>query len=125
VSCGETRKPVYPTRGKVVDKSGAPAAGVLVIFTPLDETDPAKWPQGFPRATTEKDGAFVLTTYDAGDGIPAGQYAVTMLWQTPDPQDEERDNPDKFGGRYADPKNPVRKVTIQVGDNELPPIRVP
>ena len=59
-SCGgQARKPLYPTSGKVMYKKATPADGVLVIFTPVNETDAAKnWPEGFPRATTEKDGAF-------------------------------------------------------------------
>ena len=125
-SCnGDTRKPVHPTRGKVVNKNGAAPEGVLVIFTPVGETDAAKnWPHGFPRATTDKDGAFALTTYASDDGIPAGEYIVTMQWTPPVSGNEERDAPDKFGGRYADPKKSTWKVTIIEGNNDLPPFAV-
>ncbi|MBM3994414.1 MAG: carboxypeptidase regulatory-like domain-containing protein [Planctomycetes bacterium] len=124
VSCSrEARKPVHPARGKVATKKGAALEGVLVILTPVgnaaSETD---WPHGFPRATTDKDGAFVLTTYESGDGIPVGEYAVTLLW-TPK-MERERAAPDKFGGRYADPKKPTWKVKIVEGENELPTFTV-
>ncbi|MBI1832192.1 MAG: hypothetical protein HYR84_12175 [Planctomycetes bacterium] len=122
----ESRKPVFPARGKVVLKSGAAAEGVLVIFTPTADVDPAKdWPDGFPRATTEKDGTFVLTTYEPGDGIPVGQYAVTMLWTLRDATNKERSGPDKFGGRFANPQKPAWTVTIREGENDLPTFTVP
>jgi hypothetical protein len=91
----------------------------------VGEKDAAKnWPQGFPRVTTDKDGAFALTTYATDDGIPAGDYVVTMQWTPPLPGERERDAPDKFGGRYADPQKSNWKVTIKEGANDLPPFSV-
>src|SRR4051812_38499322 len=79
--CGSNdgyRFPVYPTAGTVMYK-GQPLKKAFVRFHP---TDPAalKIPdgqKGLPLSLTtetEKDGAFALSTYLAGDGIPAGDY---------------------------------------------------
>src|SRR4051794_35124208 len=73
---GEARKPVYPVRGSVfVD--GQPAVRAQVVLHPLDDPDPnAVRPSG----DVGPDGTFVLHTYTADDGAPAGQYAVTVTW---------------------------------------------
>src|SRR5262249_36217051 len=71
------RKPVHPVRGSIfVD--GQPAADAFVLFHPV--SDPDRYPtKAFGRVG--KDGSFRLSTYDTGDGAPAGDYAVTITWR--------------------------------------------
>jgi hypothetical protein len=67
--CGESRKPVFPVQGKVLDAEGKPASGAKLIFHPIDDKDPnAVRPVG----VADESGSFTLTSYNKGDGAPAG-----------------------------------------------------
>ena len=71
-----------------------------------------------PHATVEADGSFRLTTYKSGDGAPAGTYVLTLTWPLP-PRAGMEEGPDRFRGRYADPRRPLRQVQIAAANNEL------
>lgn len=121
VSCSDGRKSVHPAHGKVEYQNKA-AEGMLLVFTPVNDAV-NNWPHGFPRATTDKDGTFKVSTYDDGDGIPVGDYVVTITWPQTDGTHESVPT-DKLGGRHGDPKTSTWKVTIVPGVNELPAFRL-
>lgn len=111
------RVPVYPVRGQVFvgEKSATKA---LVVFHPAGVDDPAALrPYGHVR----EDGSFQLTTYDTGDGAPAGEYLVTVVWLRPAGGE---DPPDLLKGRYRNPSASQLKATIQEGPNELAPFKL-
>lgn len=120
--CGpdpEVRPPVHMAHGTLTIND-EPAAGALLVFHPADE-------QGFdarqsrPRAEVGPDGLFEVTTYQQGDGAPAGDYHVGILWF----KDPDASSPwDKLQGRYANPANTGIEVTIQEGVNLLDPIDI-
>jgi hypothetical protein len=119
--CGPGQKTVYPVRGKIVDSAGKPAAGVLVMFHP---TTPPGDEALAVTGTTDDNGEFQLTTYRTGDGAPAGEYLVTIVWlpQKKSPFDAQ---PDKLGGRYASKDKPAAKFTVErKSDNQMPPITI-
>jgi hypothetical protein len=66
----------------------------------------------------EADGSFRLTTYCTDDGAPAGTYTVTLTWPLPPPPGRE-EGPDRFRGRCADARRPLRQVTVAPGENNL------
>lgn len=74
--CGpkSDRLPVFPVSGTLVYK-GQPLPNALVAFHPTDKSDPRATSS---RATTDAEGKFSLSTYEANDGAPAGQYKVTV-----------------------------------------------
>lgn len=115
---GDAGTPV-PVRGTVVLK-GKPAAGVRVVLHPADARGQKA------HGTSDGAGAFRLTTAVADDGAVPGEYAVTAVW--PDARtstgDGTDDGPDRLGGRCADPKRPVAKVTVKAGEGVLPPIEL-
>jgi hypothetical protein len=81
-SCSPTarRVPTFPVTGTLT-QNGKPLANAAVVFHPVaaDGADVLR-----PRGTTDVTGAFTLTTYDGGDGAPAGDYRLTVeLWTTP------------------------------------------
>ena len=77
-SCGRSnRLPVYPVKGTVL-VDGKPAKGVQLSFWP--ENGAADVGAYSPQAETDENGAFVLSTYEPGDGAPAGKYSVTARW---------------------------------------------
>ena len=120
VGCGDLRKAAfYPVAGTLT-VSGRPAANAMIAFHPLDQ---AGSQTALPVASTGPDGTFRLMTYAAGDGAPAGEYAVTVVW--PDysqPRDECVDDVthDRFKGCYADPAKSPWRVTVGPGTNEVP-----
>jgi hypothetical protein len=116
--CGskESRKPVYPVRGKVL-VAGKPAVKAQVTFHPLnDPNNPLR-----PNADVEADGTFTLSTFTAGDGAPAGEYAVTVLWleSTVATGGDAETGPDKLGGRYSKPETSGLRVQVREGSNDL------
>jgi len=125
-SCSAKKgQPVFPVHGKVFF-DGEPATGALVIFHPVNHPDPE---EGKPRAVVEEDGSFAVSTYAAGDGAPAGEYAVSIHWKTKTVKHPTRKGfPKKvatnFPERYQDPKTSGLVVRIQEGSNELPPFEL-
>lgn len=108
--CGSRDKlKLYPVAGTLL-VSGEPAANAKIAFHPLSPGAAA-----LPVATTAPDGTFRLTTYAAGDGAPAGEYAVTVVW--PDdslPVDECVEAAhDRLQGRYADPTKTKLRATVR------------
>lgn len=124
VGCGSEsgRVPIHPTKGTVTAADGAPAEGALVFLHPVTPNGGPNRPNGRVAA----DGSFTVTSYEPGDGAPAGDYDMTIVWPVPKPandaSDDSRAAPDRLKGRFADPKKPVRRVTIAAGRNVLEPI---
>lgn len=124
-SCsGKSRKPVFPVHGQVFDKDNKPAFGALVIFHPVDNSDPNSVK---PLARVDEKGNFTLTTYEKNDGGPEGEYAITIQWRQPaaNPFSGEKESSDRLKGRYNDPKTSALKFKIANQlDNTVPPIRL-
>jgi hypothetical protein len=116
---------VHPVHGKVL-VNGQPAEGATVV---LYGTTPELQGLGTvaPSGTTDADGEFDLRSYDPGDGAPAGEYNVTVVWPEKSfpGADEEFHKPgDQLGGKYADPKSTPLSVQIEEGTNELAPFEL-
>ncbi len=108
----DDRLPTYPVKGQVL-VDGQPAAQLKVKayrVGGLDKANPA-----LPQAITDDQGNFTLFTYNVGDGIPTGQYALTFVWGQAN--GSRYSGPDKLAGRYADPQNPLK--TVQVADKPI------
>lgn len=126
--CGDGRFTVQPVSGRVLVR-GEPAPGAVVIFYP--QSDDPERQKLRPHAETDSEGEFQATTYLQGDGAPAGDYRVAVVWngwaqapQSPGaPEDDESKTSrvvDRLGGRYKDPDASGLEVTIARGKNELP-----
>lgn len=120
-SCGRgDRKAVYPVRGKVFFK-GRAAEGAWVTLVPLDGD--ANVPR--PGAQVKRNGSFRLSTYANYDGAPAGRYAVTIVYRSPEKKvDGDNAGPDLLRGRYADAKTTPLRVEIKDGPNDLEPFNL-
>ena len=128
VGCeGDDRPTPVPVRGKVMYKKSTPAAGALVVFHPTDDADESAM-GGKPFATVGDDGTFELTTREAGDGAPAGEYGVTIDWRA-SPQgkakglsltDEGAVGRSRLNPKYSNPQKPAFTVTVTPdGPNEF------
>jgi hypothetical protein len=108
---------LLPLSGKVT-VNGKPADRAKVFFTPLA---PPEGQAILPSAVTGKDGKFQVSTLLPDDGLPPGEYAVTVIWPTYyNGGDQEVEGEDRFKGRYNNPQSPPQKVIVKEGQAEMP-----
>jgi len=121
----------HPVSGQVLI-NGEPAAACTVVFVPVD---PDLKGQVMPGGNTLEDGSFQLTTHETGDGAPVGEYGVTLHWAAktwPTMEAEMRRDgdpvkpvgPDRLQGAFSSPDKSGVTVTIEAGENNLPPFRL-
>lgn len=118
LGCGDSgpeRVPVFPAKGKVI-WNGQPVPGALVVLHPTSAN------QISARAQTEKDGTFKLSTYDTADGVPPGEYTVTVEWRKliKDGGDYKA-GPNVLPAKYSQAESSKLKVRIAEGANVLEP----
>ncbi len=125
--CGSTGAvPVFPVEG-VVQFAGEPAAGAFVVFHPLDGVlkDPTGAPVPLPTAKVNADGKFQLTTFDGGDGAPAGRYAVTVEWRKlVGKGNDMQAGPNVVPASYNDPAATPLQVTVEPKPTALEPFQI-
>lgn len=121
---GSDQVAVYPVTGKVLVK-GQPALGAEVMFVP---SDPAMRVPGLPIVTGSvgADGALTLKSYAPGDGAPAGDYQVSVIWPTQsDPNNPAPQNvQDRLKGRYANPETSGLTAKVESAPTDLPPFEL-
>jgi len=110
------RKPTHPVRGTVLFE-GAPVAGAKVLFHWIGKDGKQKNEAG--DALTDADGTFVLSTYEANDGAPAGQYVVTVVQQEPRFGGNGAPGPNLVPAKYASPETSDLSIQVKNGPNEL------
>jgi len=111
------RTPVVPVEGEVRVEGKLPH-GALVVFHPVikDEKTPA------PRALVDQDGKFKLSTYDAQDGAPVGEYQVTVTWRPLIKRDGDFvPGPNQTPNRFTQVQTTPLRVRIAADSNRLEP----
>jgi hypothetical protein len=76
---------------------------------------------------TDPDGRFAMSTYTADDGVPAGEYAVTVAIGPAEVEDvENSDGPQAAKPRkprldaiYRDPAQTPLKASVKPGENHF------
>lgn len=128
--CGGDRTyrfPVHPADGTVMQK-GKPVPGAFVRFHPVNP-DLLKPPEGrdadpvMLTTETDENGKFVMSTYLADDGLPAGEYTVTVTVPSSEPDGENADGKpaSKSKGiavpaalrKYSEPATSPFQATVQ------------
>jgi hypothetical protein len=104
----------YPTTGQIL-VNGKPAEGARVVFHHLGDWGDKSI---VPQAVTKEDGRFTLTTYQMGDGAPAGDYRVVVEW--PAYRRGRNLGPDQLLGKFAKPESSGLTAHVEKGNNELP-----
>ena len=116
--CGDgvSRIPTYKAQGQVLWE-GKPLANAFVVLHPENpELVPA-------RASTDASGNFTLTTFDTGDGAPAGDYKLTVAFYQPIKEGGSLvPGPNVIPPKYSDAASTELRVSIKEGDNQLPPV---
>lgn len=123
IGCGgeaADRLPLVPVRGKVAVR-GRPPADARIRFHPQDPTTAARGVNASARVL--EDGTFEGGSYVKGDGVPPGDYVLTITWEESTGKDGEM--VDRLGGRYADPKKSQWRVRVGNQATELEPFSIP
>ena len=115
--CGSGHIPVEPTSGKLTI-NGSPAVGAIVGLHPVSGDFDERGTR--PAGQVKQDGTFEFSTYGTGDGVPVGEYIVTINW----PQNPAGPDPgeDRLQGKYLQPAKSPLRITVKEGGNTLDPI---
>jgi hypothetical protein len=116
---GSPFQAVYPVKGRVL-VAGKPAAGVTVLFNPVDESAQIYVK---PKGRTDDDGWFTLTTYKSKDGAPAGTYAVTLYWLPKDYRGPI-ESANQLPAHYLEPQASGITAKVAAAANELQPFEL-
>lgn len=122
-ACGGNKRPATVKVRGTLQWQGQPAAGAQVILHPVAPTGVMEKIR--PNGRTDSAGTFELTSFMSGDGCPAGEYRVTVIWPQIKPGatgEDAEEGPDRLKGKYADPETSGLTVTVRANQPELPPI---
>lgn len=106
---------VHPATG-IARAGQTPLVGARIRLHPRGMTLPD---DATPSATVQDDGTFAFTTFEKGDGAPAGDYVATVQWFRVAKDGSVGGN--ALPPRYGSPTTSPLTVTIREGTNELPP----
>ena len=110
------RLDVHPVAGRVTF-NGNPASGALVVFHPKDPTVG----ELKPNARVDQQGNYSLSTYSAGDGAPAGDYAVTVILRPLVQKDGDfQPGPNVLPARVSSPATSKIAAQVAEGANTVP-----
>jgi len=126
IGCEKARLQVHPVEVKVLFR-GQPAANAELVLHPVDGGDEVQ--QLRPNGRVEANGNLILTTYERGDGAPAGQYKITVKWRvsarkSDDPETAEENAVDPLNGRFGDVQSTELMWQVKEGTNQLPPLEL-
>jgi hypothetical protein len=117
--CSADKGPrLYPVRG-VVRINGEPAKDVNVMFTPVNPPAGGDVPLS-PAAVTQEDGSFRLMSFQPGDGAPAGDYLVTVIYPM-NRFNKHLSGIDRLRDKFANPKTSGLTARVEPTSNDLPP----
>lgn len=108
------RKETCKVTGQVII-DGKPTESVGVYCHDLngfDKTDPT-----VSSTLSGRDGKFEMSTYEKGDGVPPGEYAMTFMWGQYNFK-MEYSGPDKLNKRYSDQKNSKFIFKVEPGEEK-------
>lgn len=120
-SRGPARLDLVEVGGKLL-VNGKPAPGAVVCYHPQT---PIAGGNAVPFGVVDQQGNYRPGTYVAGDGLPTGEYAVTVVWPEMLVVDgAEVPADDRFHGKHSNRALPVRQVTIAADTSELPTLEL-
>jgi hypothetical protein len=96
----------------IVKVDGIPVPSLQVTAVPVN--GPGAVPMK-SSALTNTEGVFSLSTYESGDGVPAGQYNLTFVWGQLNLLNGQYSG-DKFNGKYADATKSEISLTVANDD---------
>lgn len=119
------RRVVYPVSG-AIRAAGQPLPNASVVLHPVDHSD-KDIPFFLPRGITNKDGRFIISTYEQGDGAPPGTYRVAFSWQGVVEglsEDQQDALPELLPPQWTNPARSGITVVVADHNNELDPFEL-
>lgn len=122
LGCGDRRLPRRPVSGSV-QVDGEPAGGAVVVLHPVVGSVRSEAEKIRPTGTCDRDGRFVLGTWELADGVPPGRWKATVQWFTAAGADAGKDpeisdtEKDRLGNLYGDPE--TTPLVVEVGDTAV------
>ncbi len=124
-SCGPSQSgpkiekvPVFKVNG-VITVDGNPESGVILAAMPLGSNEGKHQAR---QATSDAEGHFKFSTYESGDGLPEGEYALLVTWppsrMTMGKKNipaEEKQAKDRLHGKYITQETSPLKIKIEKG----------
>lgn len=113
IGCGKSgppRKQVFKVTGKLVVDNEPPMSPIQIechSLSPLDTKMPT-----VSLCDADPDGTFQISTYDAGDGVPPGEYVLTFSWRQFNVMSRNYAGPDRLKGKYSKKDGSQFKVTV-------------
>lgn len=122
IGCNESqREKVYPVRGMLLI-DGQPAPKAAVYFHPRQAIPGAN---PLPFGIVGVDGAYRPSTYIRDDGLPKGEYVVTVVCSRFIEFDgQEIASDDRLAGKYSDRARSTITMTVTAETVELPIIEL-
>lgn len=110
---------VYPAAGALTYE-GQPLPGAQIILYPIDAAVPESIR---PTATTKENGQFEISTHAEGDGAPAGEYRLAVVWH-PLIQSEDGNvrGENYLPVKYSKPETSELTVHVDEGVTSIPTI---
>lgn len=105
------RKETFPVTGEIyVD--GQPGKEIQVVLHDVNKntTNPT-----YSTTFSGADGKFTVSTYEEGDGVPEGEYAVTFMWGEMNLLTMQYGGPDKLKDKYNDPDKTTFRIKVVKG----------
>ncbi|WP_459556677.1 transthyretin-like family protein [Lacunimicrobium album] len=99
-----------PVSGQVLI-DGAPAVRSVVALHPSSPYADGKTYVG--QTFTDDNGQFKMTTFNYGDGVPAGDYTVTIVAEWVSKNGQDVGVKDLLGGVYATPEKSPLKLKVE------------
>ncbi len=112
------RKPAHPVRGKVLF-DGAPAAKAQLVFWRLDTDKKTEKHVRLADAFVEADGSYAMSTYIANDGVPEGDYKVTITLRNPYFEPSGKLGKNLLPEKYAASATTELSAKVKTGNNEI------
>jgi len=113
------RKPVHPVRGRVT-WDGAPAVGAMVAYWLPDAKDKdGKKANRVSDAWVEADGTYAMSAYAAFDGLPEGEYKVTVELRQPFFELDGKLGKNLLPEKYASHLTSELSAKVKTGKNEF------
>ena len=113
---------LQPTSGQVFFE-GQKAFGALVTLHPIGDQPRLK--EIRPTGYVQPDGQVNFSTFESEDGVPEGEYIVTVRWNKLVKNGEEvMPGPNILPERYQSPTTSDLKVKISAGQSEMSPLHL-
>ena len=107
------RKEVVPVSGVIRIDGAAPGSAVQIQAHPMGGMD-TEHPTA-STAVSDPEGRFNFSTYETSDGLPPGEYRLTVSWLQFNVVSSSFGGPDKLNGRYSDLDRSELKVNVASG----------